>query len=170
MAKGHALKILQEAGQTCRADTAIPGLGVLLLMISILHDLKGLKLWELWYIPYYGQCRTYIINRRSFCVHGSSPKADAGCTSESGLKSFGVRVQGLMGLRAVLALGFRVHGPRPKRQSIHRQAELFTKCSGSRVLKFRAQGSGQSALGLGFQCWGIPRLGASTAGVRDIRG
>ena len=26
----------------------------LLLMIKILHDLKDPKLWELWYIPYYG--------------------------------------------------------------------------------------------------------------------
>ena len=23
------------------------------LMVQILHDLKGLKLWELWYTPYY---------------------------------------------------------------------------------------------------------------------
>ena len=26
----------------------------LLLMIEILHDLKYPKLWELWYLPYYG--------------------------------------------------------------------------------------------------------------------
>ena len=28
--------------------------GVLLLMDKILHDPKDPKLWELWYIPYYG--------------------------------------------------------------------------------------------------------------------
>ena len=35
------------------------------LMIEILHTLKDPKLWELWYIPYYGQCRIYIINSSS---------------------------------------------------------------------------------------------------------
>ena len=40
------------------------GLGGLLLMTEILHYSKGPKLWELWYIPYYGQCRIHIINRR----------------------------------------------------------------------------------------------------------
>ena len=28
-------------------------------MIQILHDLKDPELWELWYSPYYGQCRNY---------------------------------------------------------------------------------------------------------------
>ena len=37
---------------------------VLLLMDKILHDLKDSKLWELWYIPYYGQCRILTINSR----------------------------------------------------------------------------------------------------------
>ena len=32
-------------------------------MIKILHYLKDPKLWELWYIPYYGLCRIYVINR-----------------------------------------------------------------------------------------------------------
>ena len=32
-------------------------LGVLRLMDKILHDPKDPKLWELWYIPYYGSCR-----------------------------------------------------------------------------------------------------------------
>ena len=32
-------------------------------MIEILHYLQDPKLWELWYLPYYGQCRIYIINR-----------------------------------------------------------------------------------------------------------
>ena len=31
-------------------------------MISILHDLKDPKLWELWHIPCCGLCRIYIIN------------------------------------------------------------------------------------------------------------
>ena len=31
-------------------------------MIEILHYLKDPKLWELWYIPYYGYGRIYIIN------------------------------------------------------------------------------------------------------------
>ena len=33
------------------------------LMIYILHYLKDPKLWELWFIPYYGKCRICIINR-----------------------------------------------------------------------------------------------------------
>ena len=37
--------------------------GELLLMIEILHYLKDPKPWELWYIPYYGYCMIYIINR-----------------------------------------------------------------------------------------------------------
>ena len=32
-------------------------------MIEILHYLKDPKLWKLWYVPYYGKCRIYIINR-----------------------------------------------------------------------------------------------------------
>ena len=35
------------------------------LMDKILHYLKDPKLWELWYIPYYGSCRILSINRRS---------------------------------------------------------------------------------------------------------
>ena len=30
------------------------------------HYLKDPKLWELWYIPYYGKCRIHIINRMSW--------------------------------------------------------------------------------------------------------
>ena len=33
------------------------------LMDNILHDPKDPKLWELWYIPYYGSCRIMSINR-----------------------------------------------------------------------------------------------------------
>ena len=36
---------------------------LILLVIYILNYLQDPKLWELWYIPYYGQCRIYIINR-----------------------------------------------------------------------------------------------------------
>ena len=32
-------------------------------MDKILHDPKDSKLWELWYIPYYGSCRILSINR-----------------------------------------------------------------------------------------------------------
>ena len=32
-------------------------------MDKILHDPKDPKLWELWYIPYNGQCRILSINR-----------------------------------------------------------------------------------------------------------
>ena len=35
-------------------STKLPLSGLLLLMIYILHFLKDPKLWELWYIPYYG--------------------------------------------------------------------------------------------------------------------
>ena len=36
---------------------------VLRLMDKILHDPKDPKLWELWYIPYYGSCRILSMNR-----------------------------------------------------------------------------------------------------------
>ena len=36
---------------------------MILLMDKILHDPKDPKLWELWYIPYYGSCRILSINR-----------------------------------------------------------------------------------------------------------
>ena len=41
----------------------------LLLMIEILHYLKDPKLWELWYIPYYGYCRMYTINCNTPNLH-----------------------------------------------------------------------------------------------------
>ena len=31
---------------------------------TLLHYLQDPKLWALWYVPYYGYCRIYIINRR----------------------------------------------------------------------------------------------------------
>ena len=39
------------------------------LMDKILHDPTDPKLWELWYIPYYGSCRILSINRSS-CKQG----------------------------------------------------------------------------------------------------
>ena len=39
------------------------GLSLIRLMDKILHYLKDPKLWELWYIPYYGSCRILSINR-----------------------------------------------------------------------------------------------------------
>ena len=39
---------------------------IIRLMDKILHDPKDPKLWELWYIPYYGSCRILSINRSSF--------------------------------------------------------------------------------------------------------
>ena len=35
-------------------------------MDKILHDPKDPKLWELWYIPYYGSCRILSINRSNW--------------------------------------------------------------------------------------------------------
>ena len=43
----------------------LPYLGVVRLMDKILHDPKDPKLWELWYIPYHGQCRILSINSMS---------------------------------------------------------------------------------------------------------
>ena len=40
-------------------------------MIEILHYLKDSKLWELWYIPYHGSCRSYIIKRTKVSVYQS---------------------------------------------------------------------------------------------------
>ena len=37
--------------------------GVIRLMDKILHYFKDPKLWELWYIPYYGSCRILSISR-----------------------------------------------------------------------------------------------------------
>ena len=41
---------------------------VILLMDKILHDPKDPKLWELWYIPYYGSCRILSISRSTPCI------------------------------------------------------------------------------------------------------
>ena len=39
-------------------------------MDKILHDPKDPKLWELWYIPYYGSCRILSISRIAITVFG----------------------------------------------------------------------------------------------------
>ena len=46
-----------------RCLNRVLGDAVLRLMDKILHDPKDPKLWELWYIPYYGSCRILSINR-----------------------------------------------------------------------------------------------------------
>ena len=53
------------AAITTQAPQAGPELFVraLRLMDKILHDPKDPKLWELWYIPYYGSCRILSISR-----------------------------------------------------------------------------------------------------------
>ena len=43
-------------------------------MIYILHYLNDPRLWELWYIPYYGDCRIYIINRSCQTGEDAGPK------------------------------------------------------------------------------------------------
>ena len=45
-------------------------------MDKILHDPKDPKLWELWYIPYYGSCRILSISRM-YCYGGYFPKPKA---------------------------------------------------------------------------------------------
>ena len=47
------------------------------LMDKILHDPKDPKLWELWYIPYYGSCRILSISRSNLIamVVGILPEA-----------------------------------------------------------------------------------------------
>ena len=40
------------------------------LMDKILHYLKDPKLWELWYIPYYGSCRILSISRTIYGASG----------------------------------------------------------------------------------------------------
>ena len=43
-------------------------------MVKILHVPKDLKLWELWYIPYYGKCRILSINRMGLGFEFINPK------------------------------------------------------------------------------------------------
>ena len=58
---GAQVQVPCQAPQTCRGVSAPPEsrmtadqTAVTRLMDKILHDLKDPKLWELWYIPYYG--------------------------------------------------------------------------------------------------------------------
>ena len=74
-------------------------------MDKILHDPKDPKLWELWYIPYYGSCRILSISRRhgrhgpgllnTELVHpkgGTQKSAEQVLTEEEGLsKNDGLR-------------------------------------------------------------------------------
>ena len=62
---------------------------VVRLMDKILHDPKDPKLWELWYIPYYGSCRILSINRSIVVV-----VVVVGAESESGV---GVGVESRIG-------------------------------------------------------------------------
>ena len=54
-------------------------------MDKILHDPKDPKLWELWYIPYYGSCRILSISRttdraeyRGFSPDSTAPNLEPG--------------------------------------------------------------------------------------------
>ena len=61
-------------------------------MDKILHDPKDPKLWELWYIPYYGSCRIMSINRSLQPDGIVGPFAeDFGCEAPCGeLLGFGI--------------------------------------------------------------------------------
>ena len=72
-------------------------------MDKILHDPKDPKLWELWYIPYYGSCRILSINRIKDSIKlrnttewrlGSMFKANSGFPSGSGRQVQGSVVRG----------------------------------------------------------------------------
>ena len=67
-------------------------------MIEILHYLNDPKLWELWYTPYYGLCRIYIINRIYVPKNPEPPNPSVCCSSACVLQQ--------QALRALL--GFRV--------------------------------------------------------------
>ena len=49
-------------------------------MDKILHYFKYPKLWELWYIPYYGSCRILSISRRDLGA-GDEPAVVLGLRS-----------------------------------------------------------------------------------------
>ena len=57
-------------------------------MDKILHDLKDSKLWELWYIPYYGSCRILSINRgvKNMPQHAPILLYVVGCPSSASLE------------------------------------------------------------------------------------
>ena len=49
-------------------------------MDKILHDPKDPKLWELWYIPYYGSCRILSISR---IIVGVGAQRAPGCRAKA---------------------------------------------------------------------------------------
>ena len=49
----------QDRAQARKAPSRAPKGLEIRLMDKILHGPKDPKLWELWYIPYYGSCRIY---------------------------------------------------------------------------------------------------------------
>ena len=63
---GHTRSSEQGGVGFCALGSAPWLLPPLRLMDKILHDPKDSKLWELWYIPYYGSCRILSINRPSY--------------------------------------------------------------------------------------------------------
>ena len=48
-------------------------------MGKILQYLKDPKLWELWYIPYYGSCRILYIIRRVEGLASGPPSTESPC-------------------------------------------------------------------------------------------
>ena len=69
-----ARAFLAARGVPCRGGPSFGFTGFMIrLMDKILHDPKDPKLWELWYIPYYGSCRILSINRSLYFpnqIHG----------------------------------------------------------------------------------------------------
>ena len=63
---------LLGTGEECGATQGLKTLKSqeILLMDKILHDPKDPKLWELWYIPFYGSCRILSISRTAALVSG----------------------------------------------------------------------------------------------------
>ena len=60
-------------------------------MDKILHDPKDPKLWELWYIPYYGSCRILSINRTSKGKGSGSAFREEGATLKAWATSTTIR-------------------------------------------------------------------------------
>ena len=51
----------QNVSHFCAYEGALRNL----MLVSGMQDLKDPKLGELWYIPYYGECRIFTLNRES---------------------------------------------------------------------------------------------------------
>ena len=69
----------------------------------MLHYLKDSKLWESWYIPYYGSCRIYIINRST--AHYAAPRIGSGAVSGLRLGSLGFGFREVSGMHSILPQG-----------------------------------------------------------------